>query len=127
MTGDSDAGLFGPESMTWRVHAHPSALVAIAEANDGHVHAYGDDPWTARGVRAPDQLLRGAPVEPHAALRGVHRLGDSQAERPDVMAIAQSRVPVERHLERRIERRERIGDDMDGGHADAALDGTGRR
>lgn len=32
--------------------AHPAALVAIAEANDGHVHAYGDDPWTARGVRA---------------------------------------------------------------------------
>jgi threonine aldolase len=32
--------------------AHPSALIAIAEANEGHVHAYGDDPWTARGVRA---------------------------------------------------------------------------
>jgi threonine aldolase len=32
--------------------AHPSALVAIAEANEGHVHAYGDDPWTERGVRA---------------------------------------------------------------------------
>lgn len=32
--------------------AHPSALIAIAEANEGHVHAYGEDPWTARGVRA---------------------------------------------------------------------------
>ncbi|HEY5433407.1 MAG TPA: aminotransferase class V-fold PLP-dependent enzyme [Coriobacteriia bacterium] len=32
--------------------AHPAALIAITEANDGHVHAYGDDPWTARGVRA---------------------------------------------------------------------------
>lgn len=32
--------------------AHPAALIAIAEANDGHVHAYGDDPWTVRGVRA---------------------------------------------------------------------------
>jgi threonine aldolase len=32
--------------------AHPAALIAIAEANEGHVHAYGDDPWTARGVRA---------------------------------------------------------------------------
>jgi threonine aldolase len=32
--------------------AHPAALVAIAEANEGHVHAYGEDPWTARGVRA---------------------------------------------------------------------------
>jgi threonine aldolase len=32
--------------------AHPAALIAIAEANDGHFHAYGDDPWTARGIRA---------------------------------------------------------------------------
>lgn len=32
--------------------AHLSALIAITEANEGHVHAYGDDPWTARGVRA---------------------------------------------------------------------------
>lgn len=32
--------------------AHPAALIAISESNDGHVHAYGDDPWTARGVRA---------------------------------------------------------------------------
>lgn len=32
--------------------AHPAALIAIADANEGHVHAYGEDPWTARGVRA---------------------------------------------------------------------------
>lgn len=32
--------------------AHPAALIAIAEANEEHVHAYGDDPWTARGIRA---------------------------------------------------------------------------
>jgi threonine aldolase len=32
--------------------AHPCALIAITDANDGHVHAYGDDPWTERGVRA---------------------------------------------------------------------------
>lgn len=32
--------------------AHPAVLVSIADANDGHAHAYGDDPWTARGVRA---------------------------------------------------------------------------
>jgi threonine aldolase len=37
--------------------AHPAALVAIADANEGHVHAYGDDPWTARGVRALRGLL----------------------------------------------------------------------
>lgn len=28
--------------------AHPAVIAAIAEANSGHVHAYGDDPWTAR-------------------------------------------------------------------------------
>lgn len=28
--------------------AHPSVIAAIAEANSGHVHAYGDDPWTGR-------------------------------------------------------------------------------
>jgi len=31
---------------------HPDVLAAIAEANVGHAHAYGDDPWTARAVRA---------------------------------------------------------------------------
>jgi len=28
--------------------AHPAVIAAIAEANRGHVHAYGDDPWTSR-------------------------------------------------------------------------------
>lgn len=28
--------------------AHPDVLAAIAEANSGHVPAYGDDPWTRR-------------------------------------------------------------------------------
>jgi threonine aldolase len=32
--------------------AHPVALIAITEANEGHAHAYGEDPWTARGIRA---------------------------------------------------------------------------
>jgi threonine aldolase len=34
--------------------AHPEVLAAIAEANDGHAKAYGDDPWTARAL----ELLR---------------------------------------------------------------------
>lgn len=32
--------------------AHPSMVAAIAEANEAHHHAYGDDPWTERGLRA---------------------------------------------------------------------------
>jgi threonine aldolase len=31
---------------------HPDVLSAIAEANTGHAHAYGDDPWTARAIQA---------------------------------------------------------------------------
>jgi len=31
---------------------HPAVLAAIAEANVGHAHAYGDDPWTARAIEA---------------------------------------------------------------------------
>ncbi len=34
--------------------AHPDVLAAIAEANDGHAVAYGEDPWTARA----EELLR---------------------------------------------------------------------
>ena len=34
--------------------AHPEVLAALAEANDGHATAYGDDPWTARA----EELLR---------------------------------------------------------------------
>ncbi len=39
--------------MTWRGFGsdnhsgvHPEVLAAIAQANSGHAHAYGDDPWT---------------------------------------------------------------------------------
>lgn len=28
--------------------AHPAVIAAIATANTGHAHAYGDDPWTGR-------------------------------------------------------------------------------
>lgn len=31
---------------------HPEVLAAIAEANAGHAHAYGDDPWTQRATAA---------------------------------------------------------------------------
>ncbi len=35
--------------------AHPAVLAAITAANAGHVHAYGDDPYTRRAV----EVLRG--------------------------------------------------------------------
>ncbi|MDP1850172.1 MAG: beta-eliminating lyase-related protein [Solirubrobacteraceae bacterium] len=42
---------------------HPEVLAALAEANDGHATAYGDDPWTARA----EALLRGHFGEQSAA------------------------------------------------------------
>lgn len=45
--------------MTWRgfgsdnhASVHPEVLSAIAEANHGHAHAYGDDPWTEAAIEA---------------------------------------------------------------------------
>ncbi len=77
--------------------------------------------------RPADQLLRRVPVEAHPALRGVHGLGDGEAERPDVAPVGERRVPVQARLERRVDRRPRIGDDVHGGEADAAPDGPARR
>jgi hypothetical protein len=57
----------------------------------------------AGGVeRAADQLERGRPVEAHAALRRVHRLGDAEAERPEALPVGDRRVPVERGGDPRI-------------------------
>lgn len=43
--------------MTWRGFgsdnhsgAHPEVIEAMSAANDGHAHAYGDDPWTQNAI-----------------------------------------------------------------------------
>ena len=36
---------------------HPAVLQAIVDANQGHVPAYGDDPYTARAVASFQSLL----------------------------------------------------------------------
>ncbi len=50
--------------MTWRGFgsdnhsgAHPEVLAALVAANDGHAHAYGDDPATARAIAVLKQHL----------------------------------------------------------------------
>ena len=80
----------------------------------------------ARGVeRAADQLERGRPVEPHAALRRVHRLGDAEAERPEVLPIGDASRPSRRAaVEPRIDRGERVGDDVRRGVGDAVEAGA---
>ena len=49
-----------------------------------------------RPDRALDQLQRSRPVQPHAALRRIHRLGHAEAEVPDVLAKGNRLVPVDR-------------------------------
>ena len=77
-------------------------------------------PVLGRVERAPDQLKRGRPVDAHAALRGVHRLGDAEPEVPDVVAEGDGLVPVDRGIEPGIVVGERIGGDVHRRIGDAA-------
>ncbi|MGB4441178.1 MAG: low specificity L-threonine aldolase [Coriobacteriia bacterium] len=49
--------------------AHPAVLDAMGEANHGHTHAYGDDPWTARARDLIRQHF-GAEAEPFFVFNG---------------------------------------------------------
>ena len=83
-------------------------------------------PRLRSGDRAPDQLARGRPVQPHAALGGVHRFGDAESERPEMLAIGQCRLPVEGGVEPGVCVGVRVVDDMGGGIGDAGQ-GLGAR
>ena len=73
------------------------------------------------GVEAPaDQFERGRPVDAHAALGGVHGLGDAEPERPQVPAECDGALPVDRGIEPGVAIGQRIGDDMRGRVGDAA-------
>ena len=37
---------------------HPEVIEAVKAANDGHVVAYGDDPFTARAIKAVSETFR---------------------------------------------------------------------
>ena len=77
-----------------------------------------DDGARARPGRfeaAADQLVRGVPVEPHAALRRVHGLGHPEPQIPQVLAIRDRAVPVDRHVQPRVDVGERVGDHVRGG------------
>ena len=69
--------------------------------------------------RALDQLERGRPVEAHAALGGVHGLGHAEAQVPQVLAVAQRRVPVDRAVEPGIVGGARVGHHVRGREGDA--------
>ena len=77
------------------------------------------------GEDAGDQLGGVRPVQPHAALRGVHRLGDLEAQTPEMAPEGERRVPVDGRLAPGLDQLQRVGDDMGGG-IDGA-DAVGRR
>ena len=80
----------------------------------------------ARGVdRAADQFERGRPVQPHAALRGVHRLGHPQAQRPQPAPVGDRRVPVDGALQPGVDGGQRVGDHMRRRVGDAVQRGGG--
>jgi hypothetical protein len=66
-----------------------------------------------------DEFERVGPIQPHAALRGVHCFGDAETERPEVAAERNRRVPVDRRGHPGVVVGKRIGDDMRRGKRDA--------
>ena len=72
-----------------------------------------------RAHRARDQFQRGRPVQPHAALRGVHRLGHAEPEVPDMLAKRDGPVPIDRRRQPGIDVGQRIGDDVCRGEGNA--------
>src|SRR5690348_14641428 len=63
-----------------------------------------------------NQLERGRPIEPHPALRGVHRFGHLESEPPQMFAKLQRRIPVQNRCGiPRIARAQRVGHDVSRG------------
>ncbi|HEY9409205.1 MAG TPA: oxygenase MpaB family protein [Jiangellaceae bacterium] len=87
MDADADAGLFGPGSITWKVHAEPvlwvggvralylQALHPLAMAGVAQFSSFRDDPW-GRLRRTADYvgvLTYGTTAEAHTAVAHVNR------------------------------------------------------
>lgn len=49
--------------------AHPEVMAALASANEGHAHAYGNDPWTERATAVIREHL-GEQAEPFFVFNG---------------------------------------------------------
>ncbi len=75
---------------------------------------------------AADQFERGRPVDAHAALGGVHGLGDTEAERPQMAAERDGALPIDGGVEPGIAVRLGIGDHVRGRVGDAVERRLGR-
>ena len=86
----------------------PVQLVGADAAGDAAADRLG------LGGGAADQLGRARPVQAHAALGGVHRLGDAESVGPQVTAEGEGGVPVDGggRVGRRVA--QRVGDDVGG-------------
>ena len=69
--------------------------------------------------RTADQFERSRPVQTHAALRGVHGLSHAQAQRPQVAAVGDGRIPIHGAVDPRIDHGQRIGHYVSGRIGDA--------
>ena len=65
-----------------------------------------------RPHRTLDQFQRSRPIQPHAALRGIHCFGNAEPEVPDVLPKRNGPIPVDRGRQPRIGIGERIGHHM---------------
>ncbi len=69
--------------------------------------------------RTADQFERGRPVQTHAALRRVHGLSHAQAQRPQVAAVGDGRIPIHGAVDPRIDHGQRVGHHVSGRIGDA--------
>ena len=100
-------------------HAGGIEMVGAAARDDQRRAAVARLPGLAGFHRALDQLERGRPVEAHAALGGVHRLGDAHPEVPQVLAVGDGLVPIDRAVDPGIVGGARIGHHVRGREGDA--------
>ena len=129
----ADGSPIQPSDVKWCVGRPP------AHADGGGIELMGAGPagkigaghGARLGERAADQLPGAVPVEAHAALGGVHGLGDHQAEPPKVAAEGKRRLPIDCRGLPRIGGGDGIGDDVGGGvnrpHSAAAVPQRVRR
>ena len=95
-------------------------LVGARAAHDRAV-----PPGGARfGERAADQLARRGPIEPHAALGGVHRFRDPEPKGPQVAAVREGSVPIDARRGQRIRVGTRVGHDVGRRERHPTLDGA---
>ena len=108
-----DLRLVGGDDVVERSRLVRRQMVGAGAASDA---CAGATLRLAQGTR--HQLAGAGPVEAHAALRRIHRLGDAEAQIPKVVAERERFVPIDPRVEERIAFGQRIHDHMGCGIGD---------